>query len=65
MNSKKYRCRECGKETVVPETQKEAPECCGEPMEFLEVCREAPSAEHARPFNEDEPCDDDRSGKRV
>lgn len=35
----------------------------GKKEDDMEVCREAPSAEHARPFNADEPCDDGRSGK--
>ncbi|MDY6838227.1 MAG: hypothetical protein SWH78_09660 [Thermodesulfobacteriota bacterium] len=29
----------------------------------LEFCTTAPSAEHARGGNEDEPCDDSRSGE--
>jgi len=31
----------------------------------MEVCTTAPSAEHARPFNLDEPCDEGLHGKRV
>lgn len=55
-----YRCPKCGK-TFKSE---KPPVCCGEEAK-LEVCTEAPSAEHARPFNEDGPCDDGRSGKRI
>jgi hypothetical protein len=58
--SKVYECDGCGKQITV-EDGAEAPECCGEPMP---VCTMASVAEHARPFNDDEPCDDGRAGFR-
>ena len=30
--------------------------------EKLSICSKAPSAEHARAYDDDEPCDDGRSG---
>jgi hypothetical protein len=35
----------------------------GKTKEDLSICTSAPSAEHARATNEDEPCDDGRAGK--
>jgi predicted ATP-dependent serine protease len=65
MKKQKYQCQECGKEKE--EMNGKNPSCCGKPMKQMkvDVCITAPSAEHARPFNDDEPCDDSRSGKRV
>ncbi len=59
----KYICKQCGKEAMAPEGQ--PPECCGEPMEPMDVCTLTETAEQDRPFNEDEPCDDGRAGKRI
>jgi hypothetical protein len=58
-----YKCSQCGSTQTAPEG--EAPVCCGEPMELMNVCTTAEVAEHARPFNEDEPCDDGRAGSRI
>ncbi len=63
MKEVQYTCKSCGKTAMAPEGQ--APTCCGLPMEPMNVCTTADTAEHARPFNEDEPCDDGRAGKRV
>ena len=60
MAKTQYKCAKCGKTLSADE----ATLCCGEEMR-LDVCTEAPSAEHARPFNEDGPCDDGRSGERI
>jgi len=50
----RYECAECGK----THDGEEAPECCGQPMR---VCTSAQaSAEHARPMEDEEPCDDSR-----
>lgn len=54
----KYHCKECGKTIEADESEN----CCGSPMEKLTSCTTAPSAEHARLTNDDEPCDDGRSG---
>ncbi len=64
MKEMKYSCKECGKTVSV--TSDNVPECCGKPMEQmpLDVCTYAFSAEIARPNNEDEPCDDARTGLR-
>ena len=55
---KTFECRKCGKR----EEAEKAPECCGQRMTPmpLEVCTSAPSAEHSRFSNDDEPCDDSR-----
>jgi hypothetical protein len=63
MSNVKYKCKTCGSTEMAPEDK--APECCGEPMELLDVCTTAPSAEFARPFNEDDACDDGRAGTRI
>lgn len=47
--------RKSGEEQTSPQT--------GNPAQDLPNCRIAPSAEQARAFNEDEPCDDARAGK--
>ena len=56
----KYRCEECGK-TV---EDKDKPECCGKPMKqlSLDVCTQPAHPEHARPMQDEEPCDDGRAG---
>ena len=46
-----YECKECGKKVML-ENGEEAPECCGE---IMPVCTMASVAEHARPFDDDEP----------
>ncbi len=58
-----YKCKTCGSTAEAPAG--EPPECCGEPMEMLDVCTKAPSAEHERMSDEDEPCDDGRTGSRI
>ena len=60
MDKKKYSCRECGKE----DESRESPDCCGKKMEpVVNTCTQPPaSAEHARPMEDEEPCDDNRAG---
>ena len=58
-----YHCKECEK-TIIIDSNNEVPECCGKEMYLMDVCREAPSAEHYRPYNSDDPCDDASSGER-
>jgi hypothetical protein len=62
MEERKYSCKECG--SIATTTDGSIPECCGKPMEQIPMnaCTSAFSAEIARPFNEDEPCDDARAG---
>ena len=61
MTEKKFKCIECGKQITSLENN---PECCGEPMkqEPLDKCVQPHDAEYSGPFEEDEPCDDGRSG---
>ena len=61
---KQYQCEECGETSIVYDDSG-APKCCGKPMKQLGIsgCMSAPaSAEHARPMDEEEPCDDNRKG---
>jgi hypothetical protein len=55
---KVYECEECKKRGKDPEI------CCGKPMKevSLDVCVSASSPEHSRPLEDEEPCDDSRSG---
>jgi hypothetical protein len=58
-NEGQYECEECRRKAKDPEV------CCGKPMKQLplEICISPPaSAEHARPMDEEEACDDSRSG---
>jgi hypothetical protein len=59
----KYECEKCGKKTTVVDNDK-VPECCGRPMKKLplDVCIQPAHAEHARPMESEEPCDDGRAG---
>jgi len=61
-DEKKYECRDCGHTGTA---DGDAPECCGKPMVKvgLDACVSAgASAEHARPMDDEEPCDDSRAG---
>ena len=62
MKDKTYICEECGKK--VNKSDEENPECCGKPMKqmSLDVCLQPAHAEHARPMDNDEPCDDGSAG---
>lgn len=62
MKEKTYLCKECGKE--IKKTDDEVPECCGKPMKQvpLDVCLQPAHAEHSRPMDDEEPCDDGRAG---
>ncbi len=59
----KFKCEECGKEVEVSEKQ-DVPECCGEKMKQLplDYCIQPSHPEHARPMDDEEPCDDGRGG---
>ena len=61
MTEKTYECKKCGKRTT---TSGDVPVCCGEPMKQLplDVCLQPAQAEHARPMDIQEPCDDGRAG---
>jgi hypothetical protein len=62
MEKKTYECENCGKR--VKKSNKQEPECCGKPMKQLplDVCLHASGAEDSRPMENEEPCDDGRSG---
>ena len=55
-------CDICGKKITV--SNKETPICCGKPMKKLPlgVCLQPSHAEHTRPMESEEPCDDGRAG---
>ncbi len=58
-----YKCRECGKNLTV-NRENPVPFCCGSEMEpDLPICTLSETAEHARPDQTEEPCDDGRAGK--
>jgi hypothetical protein len=59
-----YECAECKNQLVV-KVGSPRPECCGKAMIPipLEMCTSAPAdAEHARPMDDEELCDDSRGG---
>ena len=60
---KAYRCEICKGQAVAPSGHP-IPECCGQAMQNIpmEQCTLSTTAEHARFDQEDEPCDDGRSG---
>ena len=62
-NKKEYECLTC-KRTATVEDDSEIPECCGKKMRKMprEICLQPAHAEHARPMERDEPCDDGRAG---
>jgi hypothetical protein len=62
MVEKTYECEECGKRVSISDDEK--PECCDKPMKILPLdsCIQPAHAEHARPMENEEPCDDGRSG---
>ena len=57
-----YKCEKCGKTATV--SNGSVPNCCGKSMKQLplDVCTQPAHAEHARPMEHDEPCDDGRAG---
>ncbi len=59
-----YQCVKCGKTVEATGGKPEVSDCCGEPLKVVDLpfCTTAPSAEHARATNEDEPCDDGSAG---
>jgi len=59
----KYKCLTC-KRTATVEDENVVPKCCGKKMKKIsrEICLQPAHAEHARPMERDEPCDDFRAG---
>jgi hypothetical protein len=62
--SEEFECQSCKRTATVNEGES-APECCGKKMhqKTKEICIQPTSAEHSRPMEDEEPCDDFRSGK--
>lgn len=62
VNKENYECLTCKRTATVEDG--ETPECCGKPMKKIprEICLQPTHAEHARPMERDEPCDDFRAG---
>ena len=60
--NKNYKCETCGK--IVKSKKGSVPKCCGKPMKQLplDICIQPAHAEHARPMEDEEPCDDGRAG---
>jgi len=58
-----YQCQSCKRTATVEEKQK-TPKCCGKPMKKIqrEICLQPAHAEHARPMEENDACDDFRGG---
>jgi hypothetical protein len=59
-----FECENCGG-TQEQDADGATPECCGKPMkkaEPLPVCETSATAEHSRPDDFGEPCDDGRAG---
>jgi hypothetical protein len=60
---KTYRCEGCGKTVKVSDGS--VPRCCDKPMRKLplDVCLQPAHAEHARPMDDEDACDDGRAGE--
>lgn len=58
-----YRCEDCGKTVKV--SDRRVPKCCDKPMKKLplDICLQPAHAEHARPMDYEDACDDFRAGK--
>jgi hypothetical protein len=59
-----YQCLAC-KRTATVDDPKMVPTCCGKPMKKIprEICLQPAHAEHARPMEDEEPCDEFRAGQ--
>ena len=57
-----YKCKECGKTIKI--TDGRVPKCCGKVMTKvpLDICTQPAHAEHARPMDDENACDDGRAG---
>ena len=62
MKEETYKCKNCGK--IVRVLDGKLPSCCNKPMEKLpiDICTQPAHAEHARPMDEEDVCDDGRAG---
>jgi hypothetical protein len=59
----KYQCEKCG--NIKISKGGSIPKCCGIPMKNipLDICLQPAHAEHARPMNDEDACDDFRAGQ--
>jgi hypothetical protein len=59
---KEYQCVTCKKRMVSRDGS--TPTCCGQPMKQLplDICLQPAHAEHARPMNDEDACDEFRAG---
>lgn len=59
----KYKCNTCGKTVKIFDGK--IPKCCGKKMVKipLDICIQPSHAEHARPMEDEDACDNGRSGK--
>jgi hypothetical protein len=57
-----YKCEDCGKTIEIKDGK--VPICCGKPMKKipLDICLQPAHAEHARPMEDEDACDDGRAG---
>ena len=57
-----YKCKICGKEVKTKEGA--IPQCCGKAMTKipLDLCTQPEDAEHARPMDSEDACNDGRAG---
>ena len=60
---KTYQCENCGKTVKI--SDEKIPECRGKLMKKppLDICLQPAHAEHARPMEDEDACDDFRSGE--
>ena len=56
-----YQCDICNRKTL---SYGGIPSCCGKPMKKIpnNICIEPEDAEHARPMEDEDACDDGRAG---
>jgi hypothetical protein len=59
-----YECMSC-KRTATVQADEAPPSCCGKPMEKMprEICLQPAHAEHARPMEDEDACDEFRAGE--
>jgi hypothetical protein len=59
-----YECVSCHR-TATVELSEEPPKCCGKPMRKIprEICLQPAHAEHARPMEPEDACDEFHSGE--
>lgn len=62
MNEVTYECENCGKR--IKTSDDKIPDCCHKLMKKidLDICTQPAHSEHSRPMEEEDVCDDFRSG---